>query len=118
MQSKRKNQNTLLQVDNEFQQVKIKDINDKYNVTIFATSIRAGNAFVAEQKNRELKSRISKVKTILDKSKAKIPAVTITKQSAENMNDVKGEKYGIGPNDVEKTSYPVENLGHYLTWKG
>ena len=118
VQSKRKNQNTQLQVDNEFQQVKIKDINDKYNVTIFATSIRAGNAFAAEQKNRELKSRISKVKTILDKSKAKIPAVTITKESAENMNDVKGEKYGIGPNDVEKTSYPVENLGHYLTLKG
>ena len=47
----------------------MKDINDKYNVTIFATSIRAGNAFAVEQKNRELKSRISKVKTILDRSK-------------------------------------------------
>ena len=69
MPSKRKNQNTQLQVGNKFQQVKIKDINDKYNVTIFATSIRAGNAFAVEQKNRELKSRISKVKTILDKSK-------------------------------------------------
>lgn len=34
------------------------------------------------------------------------------------MNDGKGEKYGISPNDVEKTSYPVENLGHYLTLKG
>ena len=31
-------QNMRLQTDNEFQQVKIKDLNDKYNVTMFTTS--------------------------------------------------------------------------------
>ena len=41
-----------LQVDNEFQQVKIKDLNDKYNVEKFSTSVRRGKAFVAEQKIR------------------------------------------------------------------
>ena len=45
VQSKRKNQNTRLQVDNE----------DKYNVTMFTTSLRGGKAFAAEQKIRELK---------------------------------------------------------------
>ena len=39
-----------LQVDNELEQVKIKDLNDKYNVTKFTTSIRGGKAFAAEQK--------------------------------------------------------------------
>ena len=102
VQNKRKNQNTWLQVDNEFQQVKMKDLNDKYNVTMFTTSLRGEKAFAAEQKIRELKGGISKVKAISDKNKAKIPAVTIIKQSARNMNDVKSEKYGISPNDIEE----------------
>ena len=102
VQNKRKNQNTRLQVDNEFQQVKTKDLNDKYNVTMFTTSLRGEKAFAAEQKIRELKGGISKVKAISDKNKAKTPAVTIIKQSARNMNDVKSEKYGISPNDIEE----------------
>ena len=57
----------------------------------------------AEQKIRELKSKISKVKTMSDKSKAKISAVTIIKQSDESLNNVKSEKYGITPNDIEKS---------------
>ena len=64
VQNERKNKNTRLQVDNEFQQVKIKDLNDKFNVTIFTTSLRGGKAFAAEQKIRELKSRTSKLKAI------------------------------------------------------
>ena len=31
-----------LQADNQFQQVKIKDLNDKYNVEMFLTSVRGG----------------------------------------------------------------------------
>ena len=64
VQNERKNKNTRLQVDNEFQQVKIKDPNDKFNVTMFTTSLRGGKAFAAEQKIRELKSRTSKLKAI------------------------------------------------------
>ena len=47
-----------LQVDNEFQQVKLKDLNDKNNVKMFTISVRGGKAFAAEQKIRELKIRI------------------------------------------------------------
>ena len=50
-----------LQVDNEFQQVKIKDLNDENNVEMFTTSVRGGKAFAAEQKFRELKSRTLKL---------------------------------------------------------
>ena len=50
-----------LQVDNEFQQVKIQDLNNQNNVEMFTTSISSGKAFVAEQKIRELKTRVPKL---------------------------------------------------------
>ena len=40
-----------LQVDNELQQVKIKDLNDVNNVEIFTSSMRGGKTLPAEQKN-------------------------------------------------------------------
>ena len=55
VRNKRKGKRMRLQVDNEFQQVKIKDLNDLNNVEMFTTSVRGGKAFVAEQKIRELK---------------------------------------------------------------
>ena len=51
----------MLQVDNEFQQVKIKDLNDQNNVEMFTSSVIGGKAFAAGQKIRELKTRISKI---------------------------------------------------------
>ena len=39
-----------LKMDNEFQQVKIKDLSDKYNITMFTTSIRDRKVYAAEQK--------------------------------------------------------------------
>ena len=85
---------------------------------MFTPSLRGGKTFAAEQKIRELKSRISKLKAISDKAKAKIPAVTIIKHSAENMNNVKGEKYGISPNEIEKSPYLARNLRLYLIVTG
>ena len=38
-----------LQVDKEFQQVKLKDVSDQNNVEMFTTSARGGKAFAAEQ---------------------------------------------------------------------
>ena len=110
VQNRIKNKNMRLQVDNEFQQVKIKDLNVKWNVTMFTTNVRGGKAFDAEQNIRERKSRISKLKAISDKNKAKIPLTTINKQSGETMNDVKSEKYGINPNDIEKKSLTSEQF--------
>ena len=48
-----------IQVDNEFQQVKVKDLNDQNNVEMFTSSVRGRKVFAAEQKIRELKSRIA-----------------------------------------------------------
>ena len=57
--SKRKNNKRMrLQVDNKFQQVKIKDLNDERNVEMFTSSVRGGKAFAVEQKNRILNSKL------------------------------------------------------------
>ena len=50
---KRKGKKMGLQVDQEFQQVKIKDLNELNNVSMFSTSLRGGKAFAVEQKIKE-----------------------------------------------------------------
>ena len=45
IKNKRK-KNMQLQAENEFQQVKLKDLNDRYNVEILSTALRGGKAFV------------------------------------------------------------------------
>ena len=73
---KEKNKRMRFQVDNEFQQVKIKDLNDENNVEMFTSTVKGGKAFAAEQKIRELKTRISK----LNAQKLKIWLVNDLKQ--------------------------------------
>ena len=67
-----------LQVDIEFQQVKIKSLNNENNVEMFTSSMRGGKAFAAEQKIRELKARVSKLNT----QKLKIAPTKIVQNSA------------------------------------
>ena len=96
---KNKRKKTMkLQVNNEFQQVKIKDLNVQNNVEMFTTSVRGGKAFAAEQKIRELKIRISK----LNAQKLKISPKKIILNSAANMNNVQSEKYGLSPEESEE----------------
>ena len=90
VRSKRKGKRMRLQVDNELQQVKIKDLNDENNIDMFTSSIRGGKAFAAEQKIRELKTRISK----LNAQKLKISPSKIIQESTLNMNLMKSVKYG------------------------
>ena len=45
-----------LQVYNEFQQVKNKDLDDGKDVEMFTFSIRGGKLFAAEQKNKRTKN--------------------------------------------------------------
>ena len=61
IRDKRKGNKMKLQVDQEFQQVKIMDLSDLNNVEMFSTPIRGGKAFATEQKIRELKTRIAKL---------------------------------------------------------
>ena len=85
VRNKRKRKRMRLQVDNEFQQVKIKDLNDQNNVALFTTSVREGKAFAVEQKIRELKTIRSKIKA----QKLKISPSNIIQNSTLNMNLMK-----------------------------
>ena len=61
---KRKNEKMRLQTDHEFQQAEIKNLNKKFNVDMFSTSVHGGKAFAAEQKIRELKNQIFWLKAL------------------------------------------------------
>ena len=104
VRSKRKNKRMRLQVDNEFQQVKIKNLNDENNVEMFTSSVRGREAFAAEQKIRELKTRIAK----LNAQKLKIISIKIIQNSALNINTMKSEKYGLSPEEIEQRSLASE----------
>ena len=65
---------------------------------MFTSSVRGGKAFAAEQKIRELESRISK----LNAQKLKLSPTKIISSSASNMNSVQSEKYGLNPDEIEK----------------
>ena len=85
---KEKNKPMRLEVDNEFQQVKLKDLNEAHNAEMFTTSVRGGKAFVAEQKIRELKTRTAK----LNAQKLEILLTKIIISSASNMNNTQNKK--------------------------
>ena len=56
-----------LQTDLEFQQNEIKKLNKKYNIEMFSTRVRGGKAFAAEQKIREFKKLLFKIKSLYKK---------------------------------------------------
>ena len=102
-------QNTRLQTDVEFQQFKRKDLNDKYNVTMFTTNLHGG---------KEIKKRISKVKPKSAQNKAKISSTTIIKPSAENRNNVKSEKYKLTQNKILKKSLENQRFRTEFNFEG
>ena len=106
VREKRKGNRMRLQVDNEFQQVKIKDLNDEINVEMFISSVRRCKAFAAEQKIRELKTRISKLKA----QKLNISPTEIIQNSNLNMNLMKSVKYGPSLEEIERQSLTSEQF--------
>ena len=103
----RKGKKMKLQVDQEFQQVRIvKDLNDLNNVEMFSTSLRGGKAFAAEQKIRELKTRILK----LNSQKLNVTPKKITEMLTANMNKQPSKKYGFSPEEVEGRALESEKF--------
>ena len=64
---------------------------------MFTSSVRRGKAFAAEQKIRELKTRISK----LHAQKLKVSPTKIIGNSILNMDLMKSVKYGMSPEEIE-----------------
>ena len=97
IKKKRKGKKMRLQVDQEFQKIRINDLNKQNNVQMFSTSIRGRKAFAAEQKIRELKTRIAKLMS----QKLKITPKKIIEMSTTNMNIKPSLKYSISPENIE-----------------
>ena len=95
-----------LQVDNKFQQVKIKDLNDINKVEMFTTAVRGGKVFAAEQKLRELKTRIAKINA----QKLKISRTKIIEACTANMNLRPSRKYGMAPEEIEQRALSNERF--------
>ena len=106
VRNKRKGKGMRLQVDNKVQQVKIKDLNDINNVEMFTFAVRGGKAFPAEQKIRELKTRIAKINA----QKLKIRPSKITEMSTAKMNLRPSRKYGLPPEEIERRALSNERF--------
>ena len=104
VRNKRKSKRMTLQVDNEFQQVKIKNLNDINNVEMFTSAVKGGKAFAGEQKIRELKTRIAKINV----QKLKISPTKIIEMSTANMNLSPSKKYGLAPVEIEQRALSNE----------
>ena len=108
--SQKRKEKMRLQTDLEFQQNKIKNLNKRYNVEMFSTRVRGGIAFAAEQKIREFKKLLLKVKALYKKNKTKIKPNELIKKVTMNMNKTKTAKYQIEPENVEKKSLEDDNF--------
>ena len=104
-----KNEKMRLQVDLEFQQNKIKEINQKYNVEMFSSKNRGGKAYVAEQKIREFKKILFRIKKTYKRLKKRLNSAKLIKKAVQNMNNTK-TKYGFEPEFIERESLKDENF--------
>ena len=104
------NETMRLQVDLEFQQNKIKELNKKYNVDMFSTKNRGGKAYAAEQKIREFKKILFRIKKTYKRMNKRLNSTKLIKKTVENMNNTKSIKYDLEPEVIEKRSLIDNNF--------
>ena len=100
--NKIKDKRMRLQTDLEFQQNEIKKLNKKCNVEMFSTKVRGRKAFAAEQKIREFKKMLVKLKDLFKKDRKRMKPTEIIKKVTLNINKTKTEKKNIEPEEVER----------------
>ena len=98
-----------LQTDKEFDQNKMKKLNKKFHVEMHQTNLRGGKAFAAEQKIREFKNFLQRIKQI-EKKRKRLKPNNLIKKAAENMNNIISMKYGVAPEKTEQKSLD-QNVG-------
>ena len=73
-----------------------------FNVNMFSASVRDGKAFASEQKIRELKNNIFRLK-VLEKNKNEIKPKEIIIKARNNLNITPTAEYGLGREYIEKS---------------
>ena len=107
---RKRNEIMRLQVDLEFHQNKIKELNKKYNVDMFSTKTRGGKAFAAEQKIREFKKILFRIKKTYKRMNKRLNSTKLIKKTVQNMNNTKSIKYDLEPEVIEKRSLTDDNF--------
>ena len=69
---------------------------------MFHTRVRGGKAFAAEQKIREFKKLLLKMKNIIKSDKKRLKPNDVIKKVTYNMNNTKSQKYQIELEVVEE----------------
>ena len=77
---------------------------------MFHTRTRGGKAFAAEQKIRELKKLLLKMKNTIKNEKKRLKSNDIIKKVIYNMNNTKSQKSQIEPEIVERKSLTSVNF--------
>ena len=75
---------------------------------MFLKTVRCGKAFVVEQKQRELKKIIFRLKAMEKRLPKKTNTYKIINKSVENMNSLPSGKYNQTPNEILKNSLNLE----------
>ena len=77
---------------------------------MFSTKIRGSKAFAAEQKNREFKKILLKVKTIEKRFGKRIKPNELIRKATDNLHRTQSAKYGFSPDQVEENSLENDNF--------
>ena len=75
---------------------------------MFLTVVRGEKAFAVEQKLKELKKRIFRLKAMKKRMSKKPNPYKIIKKSVDNMNSLPSANYKQTPNEIEKYSLDSE----------
>ena len=116
-----------LQADLVFNQNKIKQLNEKFDVDMYHTKISCGKSFAAEQKIREFKKILlrsqrfenmkkkkkKKKKKNKKKKKKKKNKTKRKNNTAKNMNETVSLKYDLPPKVIEEKSLDPNNTKYF-----
>ena len=71
---------------------------------MFSTKNRGGKAYAAEQKIREFKKILFRIKKTYKRLNKRLNSAKLIKKTVQNMNNTKSIKYGLEPEIIEKRS--------------
>ena len=109
--------NMRLQTDLEFQQNKIKNLNDEFNVTMYSSKIREGKAFAAERAIRDFKRILLRSKRIEKASGRRLKPYNLIRKATNNLNKKVMLKYGVAPKEIKQRSLQDENYAELFDFK-
>ena len=89
-----------LQTDLEFKQNQTKKLNDEFDIKMFHTKLRGGKVFAAEQKIREFKKILLRVKRFRKFRKNRIRPNELLKKAAQNMRETISARYQLAPETI------------------